>query len=376
MKDAAAVATKECDVTEAKECDVTDGSKAWSSVGFGSHLFVRRVMQIVMLLIGFGVLWTFLNKSASPLEFPAISHHFIDNSSKINGSKLESVLRNACMKDKTVIVTNLNNAWAEPGSIFDLFLESFRVGNQTKKLLNHLVVITWDQKAYTRCLSLHKHCYQIETKGDNFTSEAFFMTPTYLHMVWRKIEVLGSILQMGYNFVFTDNDIMWLRDPFIQFYKDTDIQISCDSFNGNSYDMKNFPNSGFHYVKSNDRTIWFYKLWFNSRETYPKLHDQDVLNKIKRDPLVSKKKLKIRFLSTNYFGGFCEPSKDFKKVSTMHANCCVGVENKVNDLRILIEDWRKYMALSEDERNISQPSWSVPQSCRTSFQRSRQRRHI
>ena len=37
-------------------------------------------------------------------------------------SKLESVLRSASMKDKTVIITTLNDAWAEPGSIFDLFL--------------------------------------------------------------------------------------------------------------------------------------------------------------------------------------------------------------------------------------------------------------
>ena len=40
--------------------------------------------------------------------------------------KLESVLRNASMKDKTVIITILNEAWAEPGSMFDLFLESFK----------------------------------------------------------------------------------------------------------------------------------------------------------------------------------------------------------------------------------------------------------
>ena len=88
--------------------------------------------------------------------------------------KLASVLRNACMKDKTVIITTLNDAWAEPGSIFDLFLESFHLGNQTKMFLNHLVVITWDQKAHARCLALHKHCYQVETKGDKFTGEAFF----------------------------------------------------------------------------------------------------------------------------------------------------------------------------------------------------------
>ena len=157
---------------------------------------------------------------------------------------------------------------------------------------------------------------------------------------------------------------MWLRDPFKQFYKDADFQIACDFFNGNSYDLKNLPNGGFNYVKSNYKTIRFYKFWFNSRKVYPKLHDQDVLNKIKMHPFISNMKLKIRFLSTAYFGGFCQPSKDFNQVSTMHANCCVGLDSKVNDLKILLKDWRKYMALPKNKKQHADPSWSVPQSCR------------
>ncbi|KAG5013230.1 hypothetical protein AAZV13_09G131500 [Glycine max] len=348
-----------------------DGIKPWSSGG--SHLWARRAMQLTMFLVGFAVLWMFLYNTASPFGFPGFSHYYIDESAKVGyDPKLASVLRNACMKDKTVIITTLNDAWAEPGSIFDLFLESFRLGNQTKKFLNHLVVITWDQKAHARCLALHKHCYQVETKGDNFTGEAFFMTADYLHMMWRRIEFLGTVLDMGYNFVFTDTDIMWLRDPFKQFYKDTDFQIACDFFNGNSYDLNNHPNGGFNYVKSNKRTILFYKFWFNSRNAYPKLHDQDVLNKIKKDSFVSNMKLKVRFLSTSYFGGFCQHAEDFNKVSTMHANCCVGLENKVNDLKILLEDWKKYVALPESKKNQSHPSWSV--SCRTSFERAKQKK--
>ena len=74
---------------------------------------------------------------------------------------------------------------------------------------------------------------------------------------------------------------MWLRDPFKIFYKDTDFQIACDVFNGNSSDLNNFPNGGFKYVKSNKRTIWFYKFWFKSRNVYPGLHEKSVLNNIK-----------------------------------------------------------------------------------------------
>ena len=32
------------------------------------------------------------------------------------------------MEDKTVIITTLNEAWAAPNTVIDLFLESFRTG--------------------------------------------------------------------------------------------------------------------------------------------------------------------------------------------------------------------------------------------------------
>ncbi|KAF2317588.1 hypothetical protein GH714_024992 [Hevea brasiliensis] len=175
------------------------------------------------------------------------------------GSELERVVKAASMANKTVIITTLNEAWAEPGSIIDLFLESFKIGNSTEKLLKHLIIVSLDQKAHTRCLAIHPHCFALETKGLNFSSEAYFMTPNYLEMMWRRIHFLGTVLQMGYNFVFTDADIMWLRDPFPHFYEDADFQIACDNYYGNPSDRNNRPNGGFNYVKSNGGTIEFYK---------------------------------------------------------------------------------------------------------------------
>lgn len=122
-------------------------------------------------------------------------------------AELDKVLRNASMvmggENKTVIITTLNDAWAEPNSIFDLFVESFRIGNDTKGLLKHLVVICLDDKALARCLASHPHCFRLETKGANFTREASFMSSAYLDMMWRRIQFLGSVLEMGYSFVFT-----------------------------------------------------------------------------------------------------------------------------------------------------------------------------
>lgn len=161
---------------------------------------------------------------------------------------------------------------------------------------------------------------------------------------------------------------MWLQDPFPRFYPDADFQIACDNYLGNSYNRNNQPNGGFNYVKSNPRTILFYKYWYSSRKTYPGLHDQDVLNKIKYDDFLRKIGLKLRFLDTAYFGGFCEPSKDFNVVCTMHANCCFGLENKVHDLKIVLEDWRRFMSLSPSVKaSLSSSSWSAPQNCRYTF---------
>lgn len=119
-------------------------------------------------------------------------------------TSLETVLKAASMDDDTVILTTLNEAWADPNnSILDLFLTSFRLGYRTSRLLNHLVIITLDQKAYASCKRVHTHCFALATEGVDFSREAYFMTPDYLKMMWRRIDFLRSVLEMGYNFLFT-----------------------------------------------------------------------------------------------------------------------------------------------------------------------------
>ncbi|KAE8125925.1 hypothetical protein FH972_020686 [Carpinus fangiana] len=359
--------------SEAGAADPINDSKP--SYSGGNHLAVNRVVNAMLLLGGAAALiGLLLYNSAYPFRFLPGSYHGASESPfPCEAKDLNSVLKNASMEDRTVILTTLNDAWAEPNSMFDLFLESFRIGNGTQRLLKNLVVICLDRKAYCRCLYLHPHCYYLDTTklGDNFTSEAVFMTPTYIHMMWARIDLLASILEMGYNFVFTDTDVMWLQDPFQRFYSEADFQIACDQFFGNSSDVNNNPNGGFNYVKSNNRTVKFYKFWYKSREAYPGNHDQDVLNKIKGDPFIREIGLKMRFLDTAYFGGFCEPSRDLNLVCTMHANCCVGLDNKVYDLRILLDNWTKFMSLPQSMKASPPSSWTVPQKCRDSLERSR-----
>lgn len=348
---------------------------------FSSAAFLRRSLIVLSFFAAASLSCFVLYKAADSagLRLPEsfapsfrlryVSPSVVDDSTAMSSTpvsdkyKLERVLKNAAMKDGTVILTTLNEAWSAPNSIIDLFLESFRIGNGTRKLLNYLVIIALDEKAFSRCLVVHNHCFSLFTEGVNFSQEAYFMTPDYLKMMWRRIDFLRSVLEMGYNFVFTDADIMWFRDPFPRFYLDADFQIACDQFLGSSYDLENRPNGGFSFVRSNNRSIEFYKFWHSSREIYPGYHDQDVLNIIKHDAFLIDIELKMRFLNTANFGGFCEPSKDLNQVCTMHANCCVGMGNKVHDLKVMLEDWKQYMSLPPSLKRSSISSWRVPQNC-------------
>ncbi|XAR57645.1 hypothetical protein NMG60_11025875 [Bertholletia excelsa] len=315
------------------------------------------------MLFGVIVVTCFLlSRSANPVKF--FNPTFRQPSEGEGKVKLERILERAATADKTVIVTTLNEAWAAPNSIFDLFLESFHIGNGTTTLLKHLVVVALDCKAYDRCLAVHTHCYLLNTPGTNFSGEAFFMSPIYLRMMWRRIDFLKSLLEMGYNFIFTDTDIMWLRDPFPRFYPDGDFQIACDFFWGKPADLFNQPNGGFNFVKSNNRTVQFYKFWYESRIKYPKLHDQDVFNKIKFDPFLREIGIKVRFLSTAQFSGFCQPSKNLNRVCTMHANCCTGLHKKIHDLKVVLEAWRKFSSTPPKLRASRPISWKIPQKCR------------
>ncbi|CAN4087556.1 unnamed protein product [Withania somnifera] len=345
-----------------------------AAVGNSSVLVVRRIATVALFVSLSSFIIYRAGESVGlriPTSFNSRAYFFLpaDNvtaaaaSSDSEEYRLEEVLENAAMEDKTVILTTLNEAWAAPDSIVDLFLESFRIGDHTRRLLNHLVIVSLDEKAFSRCLDLHTHCYALVTQGVDFSKEAYFMFPDYLKMMWRRIEFLRVVLEMGYNFVFTDADVMWFRDPFPHFYEDADFQIACDHFSGEPDDVGNRPNGGFNHVKSNNRSIEFYKYWYSSRETYPGLHDQDVLNNIKNDSFIRDIDLKMRFLDTTYFGGFCEPSKNLSEVCTMHANCCFGLESKLHDLRLLLQDWKTFLSFPPARKLSSELSWQVPQNC-------------
>lgn len=280
--------------------------------------------------------------------------------------ELDRVLAKTANSNRTVIITALNGAWAEPNTMIDLFLESFRVGEGTAELLNNLLIVALDAKAHDRCLQIHPHCYTLKTRGVDFSAEKVYMSDDYLKMMWRRLGFLGDILKRGYSFVFSDADIMWLRNPFTRFSPDADIQIASDQYNGRPFDVHNMPNGGYKYVRSNERTISFYRYWYLSRRQFPGQNEQEVLNIVKFTRGFGRRGMKFMFLSTQYFGGFCQRSEYLDDVCTMHANCCKGLKAKLIDLRQTLDDWLEYRNPPlNSTRNVSE--WRPPSACQHSW---------
>ncbi|KAG2602970.1 uncharacterized protein At1g28695-like [Panicum virgatum] len=277
--------------------------------------------------------------------------------------ELERLLRAVADEDRTVIMTSVNEAWAAEDSLLDLFLESFRTGERISHFANHLLVVALDGGALERCRAVHPHCYLLPAAaGRNLSDEKVFMSKDYIDLVWSKVRLQQRILELGYNFLFTDVDILWFRNPFERMSVAAHMVTSSDFFFGDPFSPMNLPNTGFLYAKSSRRTVGAFEAWRRARESFPGKHEQQVLNEIKVE-LVSTRGLRIQFLDTDHNAGFCNNTGDFNTLYTMHANCCVGLGAKLHDLGNLLREWRAYRSMDEGERSRGPARWKVPGIC-------------
>ncbi|KAG2593877.1 hypothetical protein PVAP13_5NG012675 [Panicum virgatum] len=277
---------------------------------------------------------------------------------------LAELLPRVATADRTVIVTSVNEAWAAPGSLLDLFRASFRNGEGIEHLLNHTLIVAVDAGGFDRCRAVHPHCYLLEVRSANVSAANRFLSKGYLELVWTKLSLQQRVLELGYNYLFTDVDVMWLRDPFRHINQYADVTMSCDRFSGEPESLKNSPNTGFHYVKSTERTVAMVRYWRAARPRFPPHHDQKIFDNIKRE-LAGKLGVRIAFLDTALFGTFCEFRDGIDGgVCTMHANCCIGLDNKVRELRGVVAAWKNYTALPPAEKEAGKASWPYPTRCR------------
>ncbi|XP_021822791.1 uncharacterized protein At1g28695-like [Prunus avium] len=130
--------------------------------------------------------------------------------SNVAPEELLATLDKASIGNKTVIIAVINKAYAvqevkADTTMLDLFIESFWQGEDTRHLLDHLVLVAVDQTAYDRCQFLRLNCYRLETDGVDFGGEKLYMSQDFIKMMWTRTWFLLEVLKRGYSFIFTVN---------------------------------------------------------------------------------------------------------------------------------------------------------------------------
>ncbi|CAI5966027.1 unnamed protein product [Closterium sp. NIES-65] len=155
----------------------------------------------------------------------------------------------------------------------------------------------------------------------------------------------------------------------------SDLLIACDRW---SADPKAAAaNGGFYMARSNDRVLRFFDYWleshtrmhscecdpkqtltpatpsispfiipfpptpfspspFNPTTSLPGIHDQDAFMRVRpeADPYTRVTlRLSVHYLPTESFSGFCEIGRQLGRLVTVHANCCLGLEKKMQVLQ-------------------------------------------
>ncbi|CAJ1948956.1 unnamed protein product [Sphenostylis stenocarpa] len=290
-----------------------------------------------------------------------------------DGDSLGSALAKGSMGNKTVMIAIVNKAYVESeSSMLDIFLSSFWVGEGTRSLIHHILLVAVDQIAYDRCIFLNLNCFRLQTDGVDFEGEKIYMSQDFIKMMWRRTQFLLQVLKRGYNFVFTDTDVMWLRNPFTRLSKNEteDLQISTDVYHGDPWSKRNQINTGFYFARSNNKTISLFETWYDQKDKSKGKKEQDVLVDLINGGIIEHLGLRVRFLDTLYFSGFCEDSKDFRAVTTVHANCCRSIHAKVLDLKVALSDWKRFRKL--DANSTMNPQWTKHDWCWQSWGRPKQ----
>ncbi|XP_039067057.1 uncharacterized protein At4g15970-like [Hibiscus syriacus] len=296
-----------------------------------------------------------------------IFHRFSDNPntqsivvSKLDSDKktlLRAALMKASMPDRTVILTVVNGTWAKPGSILDVFLESFQVGVGTEHLLNHLLVIAEDSRSFENCKSKHPHCFELENSTKKL-AEKPPGTQGSLMFSQTRLMLLTRVIEFGYNVVFTNADVMWLRNPLSKLVANFDLSIGCGLY---PIDAKTFGiegDGGFFHLKANARTIEFIRICNMNRVLYPDSEHQSLCK-------ISEKQEYVGLIGVEEnFGSLCLPC-DLNQKLTVQANCCDDIDSKIHDMKLVLNDWRNFVHLSSNNvsSNRSSVSWRAPVKC-------------
>ncbi|CAI5987687.1 unnamed protein product [Closterium sp. NIES-64] len=144
-----------------------------------------------------------------------------------------------------------------------------------------------------------------KSERDDFSGEQKkFMTPSYLNL-----NPLPHLLPVS-----------------------SDMLIACDRW---SADPKAAAaNGGFYMARSNDRVLQFFDYWLDAHTRNAFMRDAFTRVRPEADPYTRDTlRLSVHYLPTDRFGSFCQIGRLLRRLVTVHANCCLGLEGKMRVLQ-------------------------------------------
>ncbi|WOL16149.1 hypothetical protein Cni_G24931 [Canna indica] len=282
-------------------------------------------------------------------------------------------LRKIARDDNLLLITSLSKEWmpssSSPDSFLDLFMEAFRLGEETSGLLNHLLVLAMDEEAFQYCKSRPVHCALL-TNSSSAAAEGSSTSEGHRHFLnedddlTKLIEFLEAVLELGFNFAYSDLDVMWFRQPWRHFPSNNYLILATDSFHGDS-SPDNEPNGGLIVAMSSEQSVAFFNLWRVLQKMNAGLDRRSSLSQALRRAEEDPFELAATFLDDAYFGGLCQHGKDLdpREVCIMQANCCRDMQEKFEGLWGFLQDWRNYTALSVEDRREGKAYWNIFNRC-------------
>ncbi len=193
-------------------------------------------------------------------------------------------------------------------------------------------------------------------KAENFRSAEFNAISI------AKVIAARMVLELGYNVLFSDVDIAWKKNPVPFLPVDVDLVIQSNS-GTNVFPLSDEPNTGFYFLRSNDRSMTLLDETIDRARKDPSIDDQTHFGNALRDWRVSKKAIFImegmaapwvyhghrsftfRVLhpywfqsgqvASAWYAQKIEPPHDGKEenIILVHANYIVGHDSKVSFLK-------------------------------------------
>ena len=124
---------------------------------------------------------------------------------------------------------------------------------------NFLLLSTVADASCLQCLKGVLMCAYLPSHADYAWSGVKFA-----HATWLKVHMVQEVVNLGFNVILSDTDVMWMKDPmaFIARFPEVDMMMSVDDTatgtpaNDTGFESVNHPhrnhNTGVYFIRSKD----------------------------------------------------------------------------------------------------------------------------